>query len=111
MESVKTQNVVGALEAIANQIPAELRRLSEDDPVVGVSVVAMRLASGVDVLSLAAENSTHVDAPLAMLKATIHALVEREPNERVKALLKAAEKQVAFACRIKNGELYSNVIN
>jgi hypothetical protein len=111
MKSDAKDDVARMLQTIVNRIPAELRKVSGEDPVVGVNVVTMQLGSGVNVLSLEPDRGTHVDASLAMLKAMMQVLVDREPDERVRALLKAAQKQVGFAYRIKNGELQTTTIN
>ena len=111
MERNVKDEVTRTLESIVNRIPGELQRVSGDDPVVGVNVVTMQLGSGVNVLSLEPDEGTHVDTSLAMLKAMMQVLLERESDDRVKALLKAAQKQVGFAYRIKSGELQSTTLN
>jgi hypothetical protein len=104
-------NVMRALESIVNRIPGELQKVSGDDPVVGVHVLTMQLASGVKVLSLEPDSGTHVDPSLAMLKGLMQSILEHEQDERVRALLKAAQKQVGFAYRIKSGEIQTTTVN
>jgi hypothetical protein len=111
MAGKATLEVTRALESIVSRIPAELQGVTENDPVVGVSVVTMQLENGVNVLALEPDKGTHVDASLAMLSAMMKVMLEREQDERVRALLKAAQKQVGYAYRIKSGELQTTTVN
>lgn len=105
-----TLSLTEKLEKIVAAIPAELG-VDTPDPIVSVSLVALRLAAGMTVLTMTAENSVHIDAQLAALVAQLKTCVEREPNPRVRELLHSALENCKAAYFVKTGELQNNLIH